>query len=69
MENSKRTVKIISHTDHFTLITAIVIQIAFREKIRRRHDLLQRTTNKQLKAEVYHAVVKKHKCEISDIVE
>ena len=57
MENSKRTVKKIHHTDKFTLIRAIVIGIAYREKIERRHDMLQRPSNKQLQAEKYRAVV------------
>ena len=34
--------------DDLTLIRAIVIGIAYREKIKSRHDMLQRPTNKQL---------------------
>ena len=73
MENSKRTVKKITHTDNFTLIRAIVIGIAFHEKTKRRHDMLQKPTNKQLQAEMYRAVVAcnmiNRKCEIIDMAE
>ena len=73
MENSKRTVKKIPHTDNYTLIRAIVIGIAYREKIKERHKMLIRPTNKQLQAEVYRAVVAcniiNRKCEISDMAE
>ena len=41
--------------DDFTLIRAIVIGIAYREKIKSRHDMLQRPTNKQLCHEVNKA--------------
>ena len=73
MENSRKTVKKIHYTDNYTLIRAIVIGIAYREKIKSRHDMLQRPSNKHLQAEVYRAVVacnmSNRKCEISDIVE
>ena len=45
MENSKRTVKKISNTDNYTLIRAIVIGIVYREKIKERHNMLQRPSN------------------------
>ena len=52
----KRTVKKIYHMDDYTLIRAIVIGIAYREKIKSRHDMLQRPTNKQLCQAVNKAV-------------
>ena len=73
MENSKRTVKKIPHTDNYTLIRAIVIGIAYREKIKERHKMHRRPTNKHLQAEVYRAEVAcnmtNRKCEISDMAE
>ena len=53
------------------MIRAIVIGIAYREKMKERHNMHQRPTNKQLQAEVYRAVVAcnmtNRKCEISDM--
>ena len=37
----KRTVKKIYHMDDYTLIRAIVIGIAYREKIKSRHDMIK----------------------------
>ena len=45
----KRTVKKIYHMDDFTLIRAIVIIIAYREKLMQRHKMFNRTSNKYLK--------------------
>ena len=68
MENSKRTVIKIHHTDNYTLIRAIKIGKAYREKIKERHKMLQRPTNKQLQAEVYRTEVAcnmtNRKCEL-----
>ena len=44
----KRTVKKIYHLDDFSLIRAIVIGIAYREKIKSWREMLKRLTNKQL---------------------
>ena len=48
MENLKRIVKKILHTDNYTLIRAIVIGIAYHEKIKERHKMLRRPTDKIL---------------------
>ena len=68
MENSRKTVKKIHYTYNYTLIRAIVIGIAYREKIKERHNMLQRPTNKQLQAEVYRTEVAcnmtNRKCEL-----
>ena len=42
--------------DDYTLVRAIVIGIAYREKIKSRHDMLKRPTNKQLCQAVNKAV-------------
>ena len=55
MPESKRTVKKIYSTDNYCLIRAIVIAIAYREKIKERFDMLKRPTNKKLLAEVHKA--------------
>ena len=52
----KRTVKKIYHVDNYTLIRAIVIGIAYREKMKNRKNFLQRASNQQVKAAVYKAV-------------
>ena len=41
--------------DDFTLIRAIVIVIAYREKLMHRHKMLQRPSNKYLLKEVFKA--------------
>ena len=55
------------------MIRAIVIGIAYREKIKERHNMIQSPTNKQLQAEADRAVVAcnmiNRKCEISDMTE
>ena len=62
-----------SHTDDYTLIRALAIGIAYREKINECHNMLQRPTNKQLQAEMYRTVVAcnmiNRKCDISDMAE
>ena len=72
-ENSKRTVKKISHTDNHTLIRSIIIVLASREKMKESHKMLIRPTNIQSQAEVYRAVVACNminlKCEIRDLAE
>ena len=56
----KRTVKKINNINNYTLIRAI--GVAYREKIKSRHDLLRRPTNKQLchnvnkAANAYHLI-------------
>ena len=52
----KRTVKKIYHVDNYTLIRAIVIGIAYREKMKNRKNFLQRASNQQVQAAVYKAV-------------
>ena len=44
----KRTVKKKYHIDDYSLIRAIVIDIAYHEKIKWRYDMLRRPSNKQL---------------------
>ena len=51
----KRTVKKIYHVDNYTLIRAIVIGIAYREKMKNRKNFLQRASNQQVQAPVYKA--------------
>ena len=73
MLNEKRTVKVVLNNDNFYLIRAIVIAIAYKEKIKERHHMLQRPTNKKLVAEVHKAaaacnIVNRY-CTINDLIE
>ena len=47
MSNQRRTVKVVFNNDNYCLIRAIVIAIAYKEKINERHKMLQRPTNKK----------------------
>ena len=55
-----RTVKKIHHVDifslNYTLIRAIAIGIAYRERMKDRKSFLQRASNQQIRAAVYKAV-------------
>ena len=53
MSNHKRTVKVVFNDDKYCLIRAIVIAIVYKEKIKERHNILKRPTNKKLVAEVH----------------
>ena len=55
MSNQKRTVKVVLNNDNYCLIRAIVIAIAYKEKIKERFKMLERPTNKKLVAEVHKA--------------
>ena len=55
MLNEKRTVKVVLNNDNFYLIRSIVIAIAYKEKIKERHNMLKRPTNKKLVAQVHKA--------------
>ena len=55
ISNQKRTVKVIFNNDNFCLIKALVIAIAYKERIKERHNILQRPT--KLVAEVNKAAV------------
>ena len=73
MSNQKRTVKVVLNDDKYCLIRAIVIAIAYKEKIKERHHMLQRPTNKKLVAEVHKAaaacnIVNRY-CTINDLIE
>ena len=73
MSNQKRTVKVVFNNDKYCLIRAIVIAIAYKEKIQERHHMLQRPTNKKLVAEVHKAaaacnIVNRY-CTINDLIE
>ena len=74
MSNQKRTVKVVfNNNDKYCLIRAIVIAIAYKEKIKERHVMLKRPTNKKLVAEVNKAaaacnIVKRY-CTINDLIE
>ena len=57
----KRTVKKIYHMNDFTLIRAIVIGIADREKLIQHHEMLHRASNKYLLEEVFKAA---HTCNL-----
>ena len=52
MSNQKRTVKVVlNYKDKYCLIRSIVIAIAYKEKIKERHYMLQRPTNKKIDSE------------------
>ena len=54
MSNQKRTVKVVLNNNYkYYLIRAIVIAIAYKDKLKEHHNMLQRPTNKKLVAEVY----------------
>ena len=55
MSKQKRTVKVVLNNDNYCLIRALVISIAYKEKIKERKQMLQRPTNKKLVAEVNKA--------------
>ena len=55
MSNQKRKVKVVLNNVNYCLIRAIVISIAYKEKIKERKQMLQRPTNKKLVAEVNNA--------------
>ena len=55
MSNQKRSVKKVFNNDKYCLIRAIVIAIAYKDKINERKQMLQRPTNKKLLAEVHKA--------------
>ena len=56
MSNRKRTIKVVlNYNDKYCLIRALVIAIAYKEKIKERHDMLKRQTDKKLVAEVNKA--------------
>ena len=73
MSNQKRTVKVVFNNDKYCLIRAIVIAIAYKEKIKERYDMLKRPTNKKLVAEVHKAAVAcnivNRYCTINDLIE
>ena len=55
MSNQKRKVKVVLNNVNYCLIRAIVISIAYKEKIKERKQMLQRPTNIKLVAEVHKA--------------
>ena len=49
MSNQKRTVKVVlNYNDKYCLIRAIVIAIAYKEKIKEPKQMLQRPNNKKI---------------------
>ena len=56
MSNQKRNVKVVfNNNDKYCLIRAIIIAIAYKEKIKEHHNMLKRPTNKKLVDEVHKA--------------
>ena len=54
----KKTVRTISYIENYTIVRAIVIGVAYCQKLKIRSDMIRNYNNKKLKTEVLKALMK-----------